>query len=458
MIKKMLIANRGEIAVRIMRTCKEMGITTVAIYSSADEESYHVKFADEAICVGEAHASSSYLHMNNIIMAALNSGCDAIHPGFGFLSENAIFASLVEQVGLIFVGPSAHLIELMGNKVKAKQAMIDARIPIIPGSIGAVVDFEQCSKIASEIGYPLIIKAAAGGGGKGMRLVHERSELENAYHSAKQEALASFGSSEVYMERYFTQTKHVEVQIMADKHGHVVHLFERDCSFQRRHQKVIEEAPCFALTKMQRRKILNDAVKAAKAVGYDSVGTIEFLMDASGQTYFMEMNTRIQVEHPVSEMITGIDIIKVMILCAQGKPLPFTQREITMNGFSIECRINAENIRANFAPSPGTISFMHVPFGPHIRIETSMYQGATIPPYYDSMILKLIVWGQTRLEAIKRMRGALEELLIEGVHTNIEFHYLVLHQKEFIEGRYTTEYASAFIKELNTVEEFIRTT
>ena len=458
MIKKMLIANRGEIAVRIMRTCKEMNITTVAIYSSADEESYHVKYADEAICVGEAHASSSYLHMNNIIMAALNSGCDAIHPGFGFLSENAIFASLVEQVGLIFVGPSAHLIELMGHKVKAKQAMVDARIPIIPGSIGAVVDFSQCAKIAKEIGYPLIIKAAAGGGGKGMRLVHEASELENAYHSARQEALAAFGSDEVYVERYFTQTKHVEVQIVADKYGHVVHLFERDCSFQRRHQKVIEEAPCFALTKMQRKKILNDAVRAAKAVGYDSVGTIEFLMDSSGNTYFMEMNTRIQVEHPVTEMITGIDIIKTMILCAQGKPLPFTQRDITMNGYSIECRINAENIRSNFAPSPGTLTFFHVPFGPHIRIETAMYHGASISPYYDSMILKLIVWGQTRLEAIKRMRTALEELLIEGVHTNIEFHYLVLHQKEFIEGRYTTEYASAFIKELNTVEEFIRTT
>lgn len=458
MIKKMLIANRGEIAVRIMRTCKEMNIMTVAIYSLADEESYHVKFADEAICVGEAHASSSYLNMNNIIMAALNSGCDAIHPGFGFLSENAIFASLVTQVGLIFVGPSAHIIELMGNKVKAKQAMIEARIPVIPGSVGAIKDFSECESIANKIGYPLMIKAAAGGGGKGMRFVFEKQDLENAFNSAKQEAKAAFGDDEMYVERYFTQTKHVEVQIVADKHGHVLHLFERDCSFQRRHQKVIEEAPCVALTKLQRRKLLNDAVRAAKAVGYDSVGTIEFLMDSTGQTYFMEMNTRIQVEHPVSEMITGIDIIKVMILAAQGKPLPFTQKDVVVHGTSIECRINAENIRANFAPSPGTISFMHVPFGAHVRIETAMYQGATITPYYDSMILKLIVWGQTRLEAIKRMRGALEELLIEGVHTNIEFHYLVLHQKEFIEGRYTTEYASAFIKELNTVEEFIRTT
>ncbi|MEG0526205.1 MAG: acetyl-CoA carboxylase biotin carboxylase subunit [Longicatena sp.] len=448
MIKRLLIANRGEIAVRIIRTCKEMGIETVAVYSTADHESLHVQLADYAVCIGGPKSNDSYLNMKNILSAACMTGCDAIHPGFGFLSENAKFARLVMQCGLIFIGPNPDVIDQMGDKNNARQKMMEAKVPVIPGSKDILQSVEEAKDMAESIGFPVLIKASNGGGGRGMRRVDAIEELENAYQSAKAEAKANFGDDAVYMEKFIIEPKHVEVQLMADKHGNVLHLFERDCSCQRRNQKLLEEAPCHILQDEIRQQLLSDAVKACKSVGYDSVGTIEFLLDARGQYYFMEMNTRIQVEHTISEEITGIDLIKQQILVAQGSKLSFTQEDIVSRGHAIECRINAENIKLNFAPSPGEVKFINFPGGRRVRIESAVYNGYKIPPYYDSMIAKVITYADTRLECIKRMRVALEELLIEGVETNIEFQYLLLHHPTFVSGKYDTGFMETFIKEL----------
>jgi acetyl-CoA carboxylase, biotin carboxylase subunit len=455
MIKKILIANRGEIAVRIIRSCKDMGIETVAVYSTADADALHVQLADEAVCIGAPSAKDSYLNTNNVLSAALLTGSDAIHPGFGFLSENAAFARLVEDCGLIFIGPNSDVIELMGNKINARRKMIEAGVPVIPGSVGAIESVDEGISIAKTIGYPLMIKAAAGGGGRGIRIVHDDAQFRAVFDTLRQEAKNNFGDDTVYIERMFVDPKHIEVQILADKHGTVLHLFERDCSFQRRHQKVIEEAPCHMLSNEQRLKICEDAVKVAQAVGYDSVGTVEFLFDQHQNHYFMEMNTRIQVEHPITEMITGVDLIRNMIRSAENVRLPMSQEDIVIRGHAIECRINAEDMRRDFAPSGGKIDFYHPPGGKDVRIDSAIYNGYVIPPFYDSMIMKLITYGDTRLAAIKKMRSALEELIIDGITTNIEFHYMTMHHSTFIEGKYTTGFAQEWIKELKERESAI---
>ncbi len=455
MIKKILIANRGEIAVRIIRSCKDMGIETVAVYSTADADALHVQLADEAVCIGAPSAKDSYLNTNNVLSAALLTGSDAIHPGFGFLSENAAFARLVEDCGLIFIGPNSDVIELMGNKINARRKMIEAGVPVIPGSVGAIESVDEGISIAKTIGYPLMIKAAAGGGGRGIRIVNDDAQFRAVFDTLRQEAKNNFGDDTVYIERMFVDPKHIEVQILADKHGTVLHLFERDCSFQRRHQKVIEEAPCHMLSNEQRIRICEDAVKVAQAVGYDSVGTVEFLFDQHQNHYFMEMNTRIQVEHPITEMITGVDLIRNMIRSAENVKLPMSQEDIVIRGHAIECRINAEDMRRDFAPSGGKIDFYHPPGGKDVRIDSAIYNGYVIPPFYDSMIMKLITYGDTRLAAIKKMRSALEELIIDGVTTNIEFHYMTMHHSTFIEGKYTTGFAQEWIKELKERESAI---
>ena len=448
MIDKLLIANRGEIAVRIIRTCKEMGIETVAVYSTADKMSLHVQLADEAVCIGGPLSNDSYLNMNAIIQAACNTGCDAIHPGFGFLSENSQFAKLVAQCGLIWVGPSADIIDLLGNKAEARKQMKEAGVPIIPGSKELIDTVEHGKEVANEIGYPVMIKASNGGGGRGMRIIRNEEEFETQYQNARSEAKACFGDDDVYLEKFIENPKHIEVQVVGDKFGNVIHLFERDCSFQRRNQKMIEEAPCHTLNKEVRKHLFEDALKACQHVGYDSLGTIEFLLDKNGQYYFMEMNTRIQVEHPITEMITGIDLVKLQLRIAEGIKMPYTQKDIQQNGYALECRINAEDMNRDFAPVPGTISFMHTPGGRGVRIDSAMYSGYSIPPFYDSMILKLVTFAPTRLECIKKMRAALSELIIDGVTTNTKFHYYVLHSKEFIEGKYDTGFCESFIKEL----------
>ncbi|RGD73017.1 acetyl-CoA carboxylase biotin carboxylase subunit [Anaerofustis stercorihominis] len=448
MIKKVLIVNRGEIAVRIIRTCKEMGIKTVAVYSTADKDSLHVQIADEAVCIGPAKVNDSYLNMSNIIEAACSSGADAVHPGFGFLSENPKFARLVIGCGLIFIGPNPDVIEKLGNKSEARKMMIEAGVPVVPGSKEIIKTADEGIKLTKEISYPVIIKASNGGGGRGMRIVRSEEEFEDNFNNAVSEAKACFGDSDVYLEKYIENPKHIEIQLLGDKHGNVIHLFERDCSFQRRNQKLIEEAPCHVLDDNIRKSMITDAVKACRHVGYDSVGTIEFLLDKSGKYYFMEMNTRIQVEHPISEMISGVDIVKHQIKVAGGQKLSLKQEDIKCNGYAMECRINAEDMERDFAPSPGKIKFLHLPGGRGIRIDSAVYTGYEITPYYDSMILKLITFAPTRLECIKKMRVALEELIIDGVKTNIEFHYLTLHNKTFIEGNYDTGFFDRFIKEL----------
>lgn len=452
MIKKILIANRGEIAVRIIRTCKLLNINTVAVYSTADREAYHVQLADESVCIGSAPSKDSYLNMNAIIEAAKGTGADAIHPGFGFLSENSNFARKVEEEGIIFIGPSADVIDRMGDKSNARASMIAAGVSVIPGSKECISTSQECLEMANKMGYPVIIKASSGGGGRGMRIVYEEKDCITAYQQARSEAAVSFGDDSVYMEKYLVNPKHIEVQLLCDKHGNVTHLFERDCSMQRRNQKTVEEAPCDVLSQDAKERLYADAIKAAKYVNYDSVGTIEFLVDHEQNHYFMEMNTRIQVEHTISEMITGIDLIKAQIRVAEGKPLEFSQQDIVCTGHAIECRINAENVKANFAPNPGTVKTYHVPGGSGIRIDSAVYAGYTIPPFYDSMILKLIVHAPTRLEAIKRMRIALEELLIEGVETNIEFQYILFHDPIFVSGKYDTSSLTKFIEEVKKNE------
>lgn len=458
MIRKLLIANRGEIAVRIIRACKELKIDTVAIYSTADSEALHVHMADESVCVGPASPSESYLNINSIIQAALSTGCDAIHPAFGFLSENSRFADLVTNAGLIFVGPSSHLISLLGDKNAAREQMMLANVPVVPGSKSVISSPDEGLKAAEDIGYPVLIKASNGGGGRGMRKVYSKDEFENCYNSAKSEAMACFGDDAVYLEKLVENPKHVEVQIMADKYGKILHLYERDCSMQRRNQKILEESPCHILPEKTRKKMIDAAIKACKHLGYESVGTIEFLLDKDKEHfYFMEMNTRVQVEHPVSEMVTGIDIIKWQILIAQGEPIDINQEDIKINGHAIECRINAEDIYNSFAPSAGEITFLQLPCGKDVRVETALYNGYKVPPFYDSMLLKLIVSAPTRMLCIRKMRAALEELIIEGINTNVEFQYLIMYTKEFINGRYNTGFIDKFIKELEQDAEFIHT-
>lgn len=438
--RKILIANRGEIAVRIIRACRELGIQTVAVYSEADREALHVQLADEAYCIGPVASKDSYLRFTNLISVATLTGADAIHPGYGFLSENADFADLCQNVNIKFIGPSSSAIARMGDKSSAKRTMKDANVPVIPGSDGIVEELDDAIRIARDIGYPIIIKATAGGGGKGIRIVHNEEELVHQITAARQEAEKAFGNAGVYLEKYLTGMKHVEVQILADQHGNVVHLGERDCSIQRRRQKLVEEAPCPTLTPDIRRRMGEAAVRAAKAVDYAGAGTLEFLLGPNENFYFMEMNTRIQVEHPVTEMVTGIDIVKEMIRVAEGHPLSFRQEDVTMRGCSIECRINAEDPDRNFMPSPGQIQFYLPPGGFGVRVDSAVYPHYTIPPYYDSMIAKLIVWGETREEAISRMQRALSEFFIEGIHTTIPFHMRLLQHPTFLSGGFDIKF------------------
>jgi acetyl-CoA carboxylase, biotin carboxylase subunit len=437
---KILIANRGEIAVRIIRACREMGIQSVAVYSEADRDSLHVRLADEAYCIGPTLSKDSYLNLTNIMSVASLTGCDAIHPGYGFLAENADFAEIVESCNMTFIGPSPQAISKMGDKSVAKQTMKDADVPVIPGSDGLVEDLDEAIAIARQIGYPVIIKATAGGGGKGIRIAEDETTLIAQITTAQQEAQKAFGNAGVYLEKYLTGMKHVEIQIMADKHGNAVHLFERDCSVQRRRQKLVEEAPCPIMEPKLRERMGQAAVRAAQAVDYSGAGTLEFLLSPSGDFYFMEMNTRIQVEHPVTEMITKVDLIKEMISVAEGNPLSFKQEDLVIDGWSIECRINAEDSERGFMPSPGQIQFYLPPGGLGVRVDSSAYPGYVISPHYDSMIAKLIVWGATREEAIARMKRALSEFAIEGIRTTIPFHLKLLSHPKFIQGDFDIKF------------------
>ena len=439
MFQKILIANRGEIAVRIIRACREMGIRTVAVFSEPDRDALHTQLADEAVCIGPAKAADSYLNMQNIISAAVATQAQAIHPGFGFLAENSIFAGMCAECNIKFIGPSSEVIDAMGNKSNARGLMIEAGVPVIPGSDGVVENVEQAKEIAKKLGYPVMVKASAGGGGKGIRIVREESELANAYESAKSETKAAFGDDTMYMEKVIENARHIEIQILGDEFGNVIHLGERDCSLQRRNQKVLEEAPSPALSEKTRKAMGDAAVRAAKAVGYQSAGTIEFLYDKDGNFYFMEMNTRIQVEHPVTEMITGIDIVKEQISIAEGNVLSYKQEDVQIKGHAIECRINAECPERNFAPSPGKIDFLLVPGGGlGVRIDSAVYAGCQILPYYDSMIAKVITYGNTRQEAIEKMRRCLYEFVIEGVDTNIDFQEKILSNEKYLEGLFDT--------------------
>lgn len=440
MIKKVLIANRGEIAVRIIRACREMGIETVAVYSEADKEALHTQLADEAVCIGPAALSESYLSMERIISATIVSGADAIHPGFGFLSENSQFAQLCEKCNITFIGPGSDIIAKLGNKQEARNIMAAAGVPVIPGSEEPIYDAKAGAEAAKEIGYPVMIKAALGGGGKGMRVAESPEDFELNFLTAQKEAEMAFGNNTMYIEHFVRHPRHVEFQILADCHGNVIHLGERDCSIQRNHQKMIEESPCAAISDDLRKRMGEAAVKAAKAAGYVNAGTIEFLLEKDQQFYFMEMNTRIQVEHPVTEWVTGIDLVKEQIRIASGETLGYKQEDVKISGHAIECRINAENPEKGFRPSPGTITDMYLPGGKGIRIDTAVYSGYTIPPYYDSMIAKLIVWADNREEAISKMQSALGEVIIEGIDTNVDYQYEILNHPDFLTGNVDVEF------------------
>ena len=440
MLRKVLIANRGEIAVRIIRACRELGISTVAVYSEADKTALHKSLADEAVCIGPAPSAKSYLNIKAIIEAACLTGCDSIHPGFGFLSENSHFAKICEEIGIKFIGPSHTLIDLLGNKSKAKQTMKNAGVPVVPGSDGIVNSKKEAIEIAKQIGYPVMLKASAGGGGKGIRIVREEEELKKAYDIVKQEASVSFGDDSLYMEKYIERPRHVEIQILGDEHGNVVHLGDRDCSLQRRNQKMLEESPSPAISEKTRKQMGEVAVKAAKEIGYYNAGTIEFLVDKDQNFYFMEMNTRIQVEHPVTELVTGIDMIKEQLKIASGEKLSFAQKDITFTGHSMEVRVNAENPRKNFMPCPGKITELHLPGGNGIRVDTAIYAGYTVPQTYDSMLAKIIVHAGTREECIQKMKSALGECVIEGIDTNIDFLLQILENKDFVENHYDTSF------------------
>ena len=441
MFSKVLVANRGEIAVRIIRSLKELGIKSVAIYSTVDRESLHVQLADEAVCVGTARPQDSYLNMKNILAAAIGTGAEAIHPGFGFLSENSQFVEMCEAVGITFIGPNSEIIDLMGNKANAREQMQKSGVPVIPGSEGFIETVEEAKEVANKVGYPVLLKAAAGGGGKGIRKVNDDNELTSLFEEAKREAQVSFGDKRMYLEKIMTNVKHIEVQIFRDKQGNVVYFPERDCSVQRNKQKMIEESPCLLITEKQRKELGNIAIKAANAINYVNTGTIEFLMDSQHNFYFMEMNTRIQVEHTVTEMVTGIDLVKAQVKVASGERLPFNQNDIQINGSAIECRINAEDPSKNFMPQVGKVRYLYFPVGNlGMRIDSDLYAGWEITPFYDSMIAKVISLGQDRHEAIEKVKRLLSERLITGVKPNQSFYLDILKDKNFLDGKVTTEY------------------
>ena len=440
MVEKVLIANRGEIALRIIRSCRELGIATVAVFSTVDKKALHVQLADEAVCVGDSLSNKSYLNIPNILAAATSRGVDAIHPGYGFLAENDKFAEMCNDHGIIFIGPSPNAIRSMGDKSTAKETMERVGVPTVPGSKGLLSNVQEAYKLAEEIGYPIIIKATAGGGGRGMRLVENKTKLEKMFKAAQGEAEAAFGNDGLYMEKFIKKPRHVEIQILADRSGNVIHLGERDCSVQRRHQKLLEESPSPAINSSIREKMGKAAISAAKSIGYEGAGTVEFLVDNKNNFYFMEMNTRIQVEHPVTEMVTGVDLIAEQIKIAGGENLEFNQDDIKLNGHAIECRINAEDPSHNFRPSPGKITGWLPPGGPGVRVDSHVYTGYEIPPFYDSLIGKLIVWGKDRNTAIKRMNRALNECAITGIPTTINFHLTLLNKTKFMEGKIHTKY------------------
>ena len=446
MLTKVLIANRGEIAVRIIRACREMGIRTVAIYSEADKNALHTKLADEAICIGPAQSAKSYLNIKAILEAACLTGADSIHPGYGFLSENASFAKICEEMGIKFIGPKSKLIELLGNKSKAKETMKKAGVPVVRGSEGLLASKKQAVELAEEIGYPVMLKASAGGGGRGIRVAYSKDELEKEYDLVRQEAKISFNDDSIYLEKFIENPRHVEIQVLADEKGNCVHLGERDCSVQRRNQKVLEESPSGILDSKTRTKMGEVAVKAVKEIGYTNAGTIEFLVDKNLDFYFMEMNTRVQVEHPVTEMVTGIDIIKEQIKIASGEKLSFTQKDIKFTGHSMEARINAENPEKNFMPCPGTITGLHLPGGNGVRVDTAIYSGYTVPPTYDSMLAKIIVHGKDRNESIAKLKSAIAELVVEGIQTNADFILKILGNEDFVNNNYDTSFIQKLLR------------
>ena len=448
LFNKILIANRGEIAVRVIRACKELGISTVAIYSDVDKNSLHVKLADEAICVGPAAPMKSYLNIPSIIAACEVTGAEAIHPGYGFLSENADFSDICQANNIVFIGASARCINMMGNKSEAKKTMESLNVPIVPGSKGVIKDLVTLKETAKNVGYPLLLKASAGGGGRGMRIVYKESELENAYNMAHNEALSAFGNGDIYVEKFIEKPRHIEIQILSDSSGHAIYLGERECSIQRRHQKLIEEAPSPIVSEEMRKKMGEAAIKAASGINYEGAGTVEFLVDSQSNFYFMEMNTRIQVEHPVTEMITGIDLVKEQIRIAYTKKLTLTQDDVSINGHSMEFRVNAEDYKNNFMPCPGTVELFLPPGGKGVRTDSFIYPGFKIPPQYDSLVGKLIVWGKDRAETIQRANRALEEFVIDGVTTVIPFHQKVLKHKKFIQGDFDTHFVEYYIDEL----------
>ena len=448
MFEKILVANRGEVALRIMRAARELGVKTVAVYSTEDADTYPVRYADEAVCIGPAQSNKSYLVMASIIAAAKNTGAEAIHPGYGFLAENAEFARACADNDLVFIGPAPECIDRMGDKSSARETMKMCGVPTVPGSDGCLDTVEEAAAFAEKVGYPVLIKATAGGGGKGMREVHDPADLAAQYKAARTEAGAAFGNDGVYLEKLVLRPRHVEVQVLADDHGNAVALCERDCSIQRRHQKLLEEAPSPALSENLRRDMMKAALKAVRAVDYRNAGTIEFLLDERGQFYFMEMNTRVQVEHPVTEEITGTDIIKEQLRIAAGLPLSVKQEDVVLRGHAMECRINAEDPTQDFRPAPGTTRFVHFPGGPGVRVDSMLYNGYEVSPYYDSLVAKVIVHAPTRLEAIRRMRRCLEEMIIEGYPTTADFCHLILHHPDFVKGQYDTGFLAAHQDEL----------
>ncbi|MEY8369657.1 acetyl-CoA carboxylase biotin carboxylase subunit [Anaerovoracaceae bacterium 42-11] len=453
MLKRVLIANRGEIAVRIIRECLDSSIEAVSVYSTADSQSLHRIIATRAICIGGPRASESYLHTANIIEAAKAAGCDAVHPGFGFLSESSDFARNCEEAGLKFIGPSSAVIDAMGNKAAARRMMIEAGVPVVPGSDGIIAAADEAVKEAERIGYPVLLKAAAGGGGRGMRKAYCEKEVREGFDAASAEAKSCFGNGDMYVEKLIENPRHIEFQILADSFGNVVHLWERDCSIQRRNQKLLEEAPAWGLSDKLRRAMGEAAVKAAKACGYENAGTVEFIVDQDENFYFIEMNTRIQVEHPVTEAVTGINIVKEQLRIAAGMPLSVTQEEVCVSGHAIECRITAEKVFENFAPCPDRIEFIHFPAGAGIRVDSALYNGCEISPYYDSMVAKIIAKGSTRLEAVRRMRRALEETVINGVQTTLPVQHLLMYQQDFLRGGYNTGFVEAHLPELLAIYE-----
>lgn len=453
MLKRVLVANRGEIAVRIIRECLDSSVEAVAVYSEADRQSLHAIIASRSVCIGPGKAADSYLSIDNLIEAARGTGCDAIHPGFGFLSENSDFARACEEAGIKFIGPSARVIEAMGNKANAREMMKKAGVPVVPGSDGKVADAEEAARIAASIGYPVMLKASAGGGGRGMRKVYGPKNLKEAFTAASLEAESCFGCGDMYVEKLIENPRHIEFQIIADNFGNVVHLYERDCSIQRRNQKLVEEAPAWGLSDELREEMGKAAVRAARVCGYENAGTVEFVVDKDEKYYFIEMNTRIQVEHPVTEMITGINIIREQLRIANGLPLSFRQEDINIKGHAIECRITAEKVFENFMPCPGRVQFIHFPAGAGIRVDSALYSGCEISPYYDSMVAKVISWGNSRLEAVRRMRRALEEMVITGVETTLPVQHLIMYNQEFLRGGYNTGYIEDQLPEILKIYE-----